>query len=146
MSLIDRSALPRMTEAFMDLDHDEFIDLLDELKALLERYAAGEPVAEAIDGQLDRLVDHSRRHFAAEEAAMREHHFLPYPVHKRDHDEALARMETAAREWRRHRNLGELRMTMLVQLPGWFFQHVSAMDLVTARFLAQQRQAACSDE
>ena len=128
-------SFPRVALDFMNRDHDEFAALRAKL---LDLIAAGSP--EGIDGLLDELQRHTIRHFADEETAMQETGFPPYPVHKAEHDAVLADMAARIERWRRERDAEALRQWLDAAVGDWLVNHVSSMDMVTAEFVAMQRQ------
>ncbi|MDZ4253784.1 MAG: hemerythrin family protein [Sulfuritalea sp.] len=126
---------PLVALEFMNRDHDEFVALRDQL---LERIDAG--AADAIDGLLDELQQHTIRHFADEEAAMQEAGFPVYAVHKGEHDTVLADMAARIERWRREGNVEALRDWLDAAVGEWLVNHVNSMDMVTARFVAAKQQ------
>lgn len=124
---------PNVALDFMNRDHAEFAASVDELLALLARSAAAAEVATC----LDRLLEHTRTHFAAEEEAMRSAAFPPYPVHKGEHDRVLADMQAHIASWRANRDADALRGWLQGPVSDWFVRHVGTMDFVTARFISQ---------
>lgn len=117
---------------FMNHDHAEFASLYAEGVHLLEDgdYAA-------LDELLEKLVTHTREHFAAEERAMQAGNFPPYPMHKMEHDRVLTEMVRQVARWTGQRDVTGFREFMLIALPDWFTKHVNLMDAVTARYLSQ---------
>jgi hemerythrin len=119
----------------MNHDHAEFVALRAELLGLLS--SSGNEVA--VDGRLNELLDHTRRHFGEEERLMREVNFPPFPVHKGEHDAVLRDMSTRAEDWKQDRDANVLRAWLDEDVGDWFVNHVNTMDFVTARFIAAQR-------
>lgn len=119
----------------MNRDHEEFAALRGKLLDLIDTGAT-----DGIDGLLDELQQHTIRHFADEEAAMQEAGFPVYPVHKGEHDAVLADMAARIEGWRRERDVEALRLWLDVAVGEWFVNHVGSMDMVTAGFIAAQRQ------
>lgn len=129
-------SIPQVALDFMNRDHAEFALLRAKL---LELLAATAPV-DRLQGALDELVEHTRRHFAAEEQAMREAGFPVYAVHKADHEGVLGEMATRAERWKQGRDNEALRDWIERDVGDWFLAHISSMDFVTARFIDAQRQ------
>jgi hemerythrin len=127
-------SFPLVALDFMNRDHEEFVALRGKL---LDLIAAGS--TDGIDGQLDELQRHTIRHFADEEKAMQETGFPAYPVHRGEHDAVLADMATSIERWRRARDVEALRDWLDAAVGEWFVNHVSSMDMVTARFVAMKR-------
>lgn len=124
---------PQVALDFMNRDHAEFVHSVNELIALL----AQPDQPDAVDDRLDRLLEHTRAHFAAEEEAMRAAAFPPYPVHKGEHDRVLADMQAHLAAWRQSRDADALRDWLQGAVSDWFVTHVGMMDFVTARFISQ---------
>lgn len=116
---------------FMNHDHAEFASLYAECVHSFE----GEDYV-ALDNLLEKLLEHTREHFAAEEQAMQAGSFPPYPMHKMEHDRVLAEMVRQVSRWHGQHDIVDFREFMLVALPDWFTKHVNLMDAVTARYLA----------
>ena len=119
--------IPAMTQV-----HEEERVMLNDLYALLVQ--APLDVA-LIDTQLDALHHHTTEHFERENRNMLIINFPPYPVHKEEHDIALAGMKAAFDQWKTSRDLPALRQYLETDLPPWLQQHIATMDMITARFL-----------
>ncbi len=122
---------PQVALEFMNRDHADFIALRDKLLDLL---SAPAPNA-GVDTLLDELLEHTRHHFAEEERLMQEFRFPPYPVHKGEHDKVLADTAAKIEGWKRGHDGGALRQWLDRDVGDWFVNHVSTMDLVTARYI-----------
>ncbi len=127
---------PQVALDFMNRDHEEFVALRENLLELLTHRAAGAEV----DEMLDKLLHHTRGHFAEEERLMQETRFPPYTMHKMEHDRLLAVFIEQIELWRQHRDATSLWNFAQAPLADWFTNHVSTMDFVTARFI-EGRQA-----
>ena len=123
---------PQVALDFMNRDHAEFIALREKLLGLLARQA---PDTE-VDAALEKLLEHTRHHFAEEERHMQEAKFPPYPVHKMDHDRVLDNMQNRVAQWQLHRDAAALKNYLENALIDWFVHHVGMMDFVTARYIA----------
>jgi len=126
---------PQVALDFMNHDHAEFVELRAKLLSLLS--SPGNEAA--VDGLLDALLEHTRRHFGEEERLMRAANFPPFPIHKGEHDAVLAGMATQIANWKQDRAVNVLRAWLDKEVGDWFVNHVSTMDFVTARFIAAQR-------
>jgi hemerythrin len=118
------------------VDHDEVdrehrlqLDLLIEFRSAAE--AGTEPVR--LEEILDRLVDFTKIHFAAEQTLMRTYSFRAYEQHVLQHEDTLDRIE-ALREACRS---GEARLTRerLDALTAWIVEHIRQADAAFARHL-----------
>lgn len=129
---IDANAFMPMEMPIMTETHEEERLMLNEIYALLVQ----EPVdAALIDAKLDALLHHTEVHFERENRNMLIIEFRPYPVHKDEHDMALAHMRNMFDQWKSSRDLAALRQFLENDLPEWLQQHIATMDMITARFL-----------
>jgi hemerythrin len=129
---IDANAFMPMEMPVMTQTHEEERVMLNDIYALLVQ----EPVdAALIDVKLDALIQHTTEHFERENRNMLIIDFRPYPVHKEEHDMALAGMQAAFDQWKDSRDLSTLRQYLEADLPVWLQQHIATMDMITARFL-----------
>lgn len=126
---------PQVALDFMNRDHADFASLREQLLGLLATQAP----ADKVDNLLDEMLTHTRDHFAEEERLMQEHRFPPFPVHKGEHDNVLAEMAGKTAGWKTTRDAAALRDWLDRRMGDWFVNHVSTMDLVTARFVASQQ-------
>ncbi len=117
---------------FMNHDHADFAATHD---ALLTALAATDSAQ--VDELLKHLLTHTRDHFAAEETAMQQANFPPYPMHKMEHDKVLAVFQQQADNWQNQRDAASLQKFLAEDVAQWFVQHVNMMDFVTARYIAQ---------
>ncbi len=122
---------PQVELGFMNRDHAEFVELRDSVLTTLARQGSSTEV----DALLDRLLTHTRSHFAEEERLMREASFPPYPMHKGEHDRVLSDMEAHVARWKQDSDATALSAWLEVGLVDWFVSHVSTMDFVTARYI-----------
>jgi len=127
---------PQVELDFMNRDHAEFIELHTKLLELLGSQAANTEM----DETLNKLAEHTRNHFAAEEQCMRDAQFPPYPVHKEEHAQVLADMLDRIERWHQSRDTQIMKDYLEHTLPAWFIHHVSMMDMVTARYIAARQQ------
>jgi hemerythrin len=129
---IDANAFMPMEMPVMTQTHEEERVMLNDIYALL----AQEPVdAALIDARLAEFLHHTEAHFERENRNMLIIEFRPYPVHKEEHDMALATMQAAFDQWKSSRDLATLRQYLEADLPVWLQQHIATMDMITAHFL-----------
>jgi hemerythrin len=131
---LNHQSIPQVALEFMNRDHAEFALLRAKLLDLL----AAKAPPDRLQGALEELVEHTRRHFAAEERAMQECGFPVYAVHKADHDTVLADMAARAERWKRDRDDAALCAWLDGEVGEWFLNHVGSMDFVTAKFIDGQ--------
>jgi hemerythrin len=131
--------IPEVAVAAMHAMHLEEMEMINAIYELLEAIEAGGSKA-GLAGNLDELLDHTREHFAGEEALMEQYHFPPYPVHKDAHDLFLHKMEQIVSDWKADQRLGPVIQFMRSDLPIWIKDHIGTMDFVTAKFIAMQME------
>ncbi|GGB78750.1 hypothetical protein GCM10011352_00450 [Marinobacterium zhoushanense] len=140
MSDVQRLVLPEVALAFMNADHAQAVELIEQL----EQLTAPQGLLAALDRQaisatLNQLYEHNREHFAHEEREMLRVDFPAYPVHRNEHERVLAQIEQACRQWKASGDLGHLR-EYLSLLPNWLLNHVATMDKVTADFISHHSE------
>lgn len=111
--------------AEMDATHREFVALAAELAAADDarfpaRYAA--------------LLEHTRAHFAAEDARMRATRFPAIGEHTNEHQRVLGELMAFGRGVQAGR-LKLARAYVRESLPGWFDLHLATMDAALAAHL-----------
>jgi hemerythrin len=131
--------MPIDTNAFMPMEIPAMTQLHEEERVMLNALHAAlaqTPLdAAAIDAHLEALLQHTNTHFELENHNMRLIDFRPYPVHKDEHDLALAAMQAAFAHWQTSRDVAALHQYLAIDLPTWLQQHIATMDMITARFL-----------
>lgn len=133
MRKLEYDTIPQTPSDMMNDDHREFVDNLNAIMKLVSQLNQ----EEAIDQELDKLLTHTKEHFAREEQLMLEGNFPPYPVHKAEHERVLKIIAETVNHWRLNRDRASLEPFLNDLLPEWFMQHVSTMDKVTADYLAR---------
>jgi hemerythrin-like metal-binding protein len=117
--------------ADMDATHRDFV-------ALASRLAQADDAAfAALFGQ---LLDHTRGHFAAEDAKMRATRFPALGEHVGEHQRVLGEL----RAFNRSVQAGRQRMARAYvreSLPEWFALHLATMDSALAAHLRRQAAA-----
>ena len=137
MPHVDTSQIPVLPLAFMNADHAEEMRLLEDLGVALEEHKGGSASLAPVLERLALLAVHTREHFLREEQVMREVGFPAYPVHKAEHDRALAEMDQEARRFRDGGDPERLWRYLFQVLPAWFVHHIRTMDEVTAQFVTR---------
>ncbi|MES9992548.1 MAG: hemerythrin family protein [Candidatus Thiodiazotropha sp.] len=137
LPVVDPSAMPRVAQNSMNEVHLEEVALINRLGELLIQGLEGQPDLQRIGDSVDGWVDHTRDHFEGENRLMESHGFPPYPVHKAEHAQVLAKLETVQALWTREQSLEDLADFIFNEWRAWFDQHVKSMDRATALFLSQ---------
>jgi hemerythrin len=131
---LGQHAIPEVALAFMNRDHQAFIEQVQ----LLEKMLSDSANVEAIDQHLNELLEHTRIHFAEEDKEMQAGGFPPYPVHQQEHRSVLQGMAAEIEAWQTQRDGARLAQYLQQTLPDWFAKHVQMMDFVTARWLVSK--------
>lgn len=127
---------PKVELGFMDQDHEECLDLLEVIVALLEDDGADPG---SVDERLEALDEHLKSHFAREETAMEETGFPPYYVHKTEHDSVLQQFQQAMSDWQSAKQRDALKRFLSVSFVNWLETHALTMDMVTAQHIKKIR-------
>ncbi len=136
MRYTDRSGFVEVPLDFMNDDHAEEARLLGELGAALEDLGHGKEGVDLVLARLAVLAVQTRENFLREESAMRIAGYPGYAAHKAEHDLVLRGMDAEAHRFRADGDGERLRRYLLESLPAWFEDHIGAMDLATARWVA----------
>lgn len=126
---------PQVALEFMNRDHAEFVELLEKIVEILSQ----ENPQTRVDALLDTLLQHTRSHFSEEERQMQASGFPPYPMHHGEHERVLGAMAAKISEWQAGHDNAELKAWLTGPVSDWFVNHVSTMDLMTARHIAACR-------
>ncbi len=118
--------------ADLDSQHSRLIELVNELHGAMVRGAANQ----VIDGVLDRLIEYTKTHFAAEERLMRNAGYPDFAAHKALHD-CFAVEAANLRAGFRAGKVG-ISIEVLQFLRGWLIQHIATRDKDVSRHLAQR--------
>ncbi|EKV28434.1 putative hemerythrin-like protein [Caenispirillum salinarum AK4] len=121
----------RVGVGFIDADHEDFITLLNTAKDASD---VEFPAA------FQALAEHTRAHFAREEALMDATGFFATDIHKGEHARVLAEVGHFAEHLERG-NIAFVRAYVAERLPDWFIQHRNTMDQATAAHAARAGHA-----
>ncbi len=136
MGFIDASQVPELPLAFMNADHAQEVQLLEDLGDALTAHRTDPSQLDAVLERLSLLAVHTREHFLREEQVMRETGFPAYGMHKGEHDRVLAEMDLEARRFREGGDPDRLWTYLFKTVPAWFVHHIRTMDRVTAEFVS----------
>jgi hemerythrin-like metal-binding protein len=133
--LLAKNELPVLVVPSMNARHEEEIDIVNRLEALLADKLAGKGNMELLSGTLGELRDHIMGHFAHEEELMLAHNFPGYSIHRQEHEQAMAELDRVLAEWQSRGSTELVYNYVSRDFPAWFIQHASAMDRMTAHFI-----------
>lgn len=125
---LDCSALPvalRLGEPVTDHTHAEFVLLLQ---------AAADAPDNRFLAALDEWIDHTRYHFAMEEAWMDAMAFGPRQCHRGEHEQVLAVADKARARVADDGDFATGRR-LVAELSGWFAQHVAKQDAAMVAYM-----------
>lgn len=128
---------PKVDCEFMNHDHKECIELIQELVANCDKHVQGVITDEALMAGLDQLKQHLIDHFQREEQAMQETQFPPYYVHKTEHDSVLQEFDMIFKRWQGDKNTEALKRYVERNMQNWLETHALTMDTVTAAHIAK---------
>lgn len=126
-------ALPQVAMDFMNTVHCEELGLVIDLLAALDEGVS----IDEIGAKLNAWFEHTTAHFEREERLMQEYQFPPYPIHKREHDQALQTLKSVQSQWQASHDNAALARYIKDDWRPWLQQHISTMDRVTATFFSQ---------
>jgi hemerythrin-like metal-binding protein len=113
-------------------DHGRFVQAHAAMLELLD----GDATEAALNKALAAMQDSLQQQFSKEEQAMQAAQFGPLDAHKKDHDQALERLNARIAQWQATRD----RQALLEYLEGpfsdWFVRHVNSRDFITAQRLS----------
>lgn len=121
----------RLHQPQMDQTHEEFVELLAQVHAALER---GERAAAL--AAFEQLLDHTVDHFAQEDRWMLATGFSPNNCHTRQHESVLQVMRAVTRVVREEGDWQAL-SEIVHELARWFPQHAGMMDAGLALHMAE---------
>lgn len=138
MSLVALDQIPQVAVSFMNDDHREEAQRLNDLTEALKGHRAGKVPVETVLHRFEGLLQHTQEHFAREEVAMQEAGFPPFPVHKAEHDRVIDEMESEETHFRETGDTARLWKYVVEAVPVWFVSHIQSMDAVTASFIHER--------
>jgi hemerythrin len=125
--------IPVLPVAFMNDDHALAASQLDTMQSALALYGSDRaPLANACR----EFLQHSREHFAREEAMMQETGFPPFAIHKSEHDRVLAWLEALTQAIEAGSDTSAVSAAVMHDIPDWFVRHIRSMDNATAAWAA----------
>ena len=139
MPLVALDKIPQVAVAFINDDHREEAQRLNDLADAVRGHQGGKVAVETVLHRLEALHEHTQEHFAREEEAMKKARFPPFPVHKAEHDRVLEEMESEETHFRETGDTARLWRYVADVVPSWFVSHIQSMDQVTAAFVSSPR-------
>ena len=134
--MIDKKSLPQVAYQMMNEVHQEEVDLLNRLEAVLKDEELDIP---HIDELLDRLLEHTKEHFSNEERLMQEVSFPAMMMHQGEHLRVFNEMKRVVGQWEETRDPNVIREYFLGTLIEWLMHHINTMDTITAQFITAHK-------
>lgn len=116
----------------LDRQHRQLFDMISELN---EALAAGKG-NEVVGKILDRLVDYTMSHFAAEEKLLERYGYAGLAEHRAKHQELAARVEGLVQEFKAG-NQG-VSVSLMLFLRSWLKDHILGTDKLYSEYLNQK--------
>ena len=129
---LNPSAIPQVALDFMNEDHGEAVELVNQLLTAIESDSSTK-----VSELLKAFFEHNQEHFAREEEQMIRVNFPPYSCHKGEHERVLEEMKTVISEWEASEDRSALQNYLTDTVANWLVNHISTMDTVTAMFVRQ---------
>ena len=130
--MIQKSNIPLVSLDTMNETHFEEVEIIN---MLLEKLDNDTDMA-SISSGFEKLLEHIVEHFSSEEKLMKESKYPVFNIHKSDHDKVLNTVRYAEMEWRNRKDIEALREYLEEELIVWLDQHIKAMDIPMADFIA----------
>ena len=108
----------------IDKQHQKLFAMLNELYDAMTQ-GKGSQLAPAI---LERLIDYTQEHFAAEEALMKQACYPDFASHKAEHEKLKAEVEKMLKDAEGASGLSMLSMPLLDFLRNWLRTHIAQRD------------------
>ena len=135
--VIDYGNMPHVSLDFMNRDHREAVDLLNQLGNCVAGIDTGESSPKEISQVFAQLVQHHKEHFDGEKEEMIRLDFPAQTPHIAEHERAIGQMQAELEAWKEQGDLPRLKSYVEKVLPGWLMNHIVTMDTVMAAFLAR---------
>jgi hemerythrin-like metal-binding protein len=131
MAAITWSEALALQQPRMDTTHREFVDLVCQLEAALDRTPA------ELDAVMDNLVRHTEAHFAQEESWMAQIGFAPQNCHTFQHASVLELLREVRRRLQEEGDVATVR-ALVPGLVEWFPVHAQSMDAALAMTMQER--------
>ena len=130
MELIKAQDAPRVGVAEIDAQHATLIGLINRLhRAMVQREDR-----DTLTTIIRDLLEHTRQHFAYEEALMVEYDYPHYASHKANHDRLMRRIAELANQFQQGDLL--LSFAVMMDLKAWATIHIEKSDAPLGIYLS----------
>ena len=122
MSLLQWKPEYSVGDESMDVEHQEMIDLINEIYEKLE----SDPDPDQVEQCLGDIFSTVSMHFALEERLMRKNNYAEYQAHKDEHEKLLDQIRDLMDDFAADSSAGAVRLEQ--GLSDWFAGHFSTFD------------------
>lgn len=135
IKLLNDEDIPQVAMAAMNDVHREELHIVNHVNAAI---LANDPIK--ISQLCQEWLEHTKAHFAKENAMMEKYNFPAYHCHFGEHVEALQLLESVITSWNDEKDLENLSQYIRDIWPKWYVTHISSMDTVTSIFIKQSME------
>lgn len=121
--MITQEQLPMLKIAELNDMHLEEMLIINALES-----AARSRDIEGVAKSLEELYEHTKGHFAAEDAMMQEKKYEDFPAHKAEHDRHLHELESLIKYFEKHKEPNAVIAYIDGNLARWTLHHAQTMD------------------
>lgn len=130
--MIEKNSIPMVSIKSMNEVHFEEVLIINALLVNLEQKVS----FEILSTNLEKLLEHMQEHFSSEEILMQESAYPSYRIHQADHVKVLNEARYIEMMWRNRKDPSEINEYLVENLIPWLNQHIQAMDVPMADYLA----------
>ena len=130
--LITQEQLPIITLSSMNEMHDEEIALIAKLHT-----AGKNKETKLVFELLDKLIEHTTKHFGNEEKLMKEAQYPGYHSHQHEHAKQLLDLQAIRSFLEMTNDTQSIPAYLEGTLTPWIIEHVENFDSTTSEFLSQ---------
>jgi hemerythrin len=137
-TVLDANTIPHVDIDFMNDTHAEEVEMVITLGNLImlnmqaDTQTADEK--QTITHALENWLQHTKAHFSTENELMKEIQFPSYPMHAGEHESTLEHMTIIVEQWKLNHDIKPVEKFVFSEWPTWFEEHISTMDMMTAKF------------
>lgn len=130
--LITQEQLPVLELSSMNKMREQEIEIIKELHAL-----ANDKNAQGVFEYLDKLIQHTAKHFSDEEQLMKEAQYPDYYVHQHEHAKQLLDLQAIRSFYEMTTDTQSVSSYLEGSLTPWITEHVQNMDSHASQFLKE---------
>jgi len=131
--LISQEQLPIIELDSMNERHDEEIELIVKLYSVAKNNESQE-----VTKYLNKLIDHTAKHFTQEEKLMQEANYPNYYAHQHEHAKQLMDIQSIRSFYEMTNDTQAVAAYLHDSLTPWIIEHVDNYDSMASIFLIEQ--------